>query len=84
MACKTFRSKTQTVTEGTDRSLCRRLSYSRFKMLRLSSSSTAGRWLSLLRKNTRITFWTISTPSLPGLLPPPAPPASGLRAFSPH
>lgn len=33
--------------------------HSRFKMLRLSSSSTAGLWLSLLRKNTRITFWTI-------------------------
>lgn len=29
-------------------------------MFRLSSSSTAGRWLSLLRKKTRITFWTIS------------------------
>lgn len=28
-------------------------------MLRLSSSSTAGLWLSLLRKNTKITFWTI-------------------------
>lgn len=34
-------------------------SHSRFKMLRLSSSSTAGLWLSLLRKNTKITFWTI-------------------------
>lgn len=30
-------------------------------MFRLSSSSTAGLWLSLLRKNTRITFWTIVT-----------------------
>lgn len=30
-------------------------------MFRLSSSSTAGLWLSLLRKNTRITFWTIFT-----------------------
>jgi len=27
-------------------------------MFRLSSSSTAGLWLSLLRKNTRITLWT--------------------------
>ncbi|MEQ2179096.1 hypothetical protein GOODEAATRI_021111 [Goodea atripinnis] len=32
-------------------------------MFRLSSSSTAGLWLSLLRKNTRITFWTILRPS---------------------
>lgn len=36
--------------------------HSRFRMLRLSSSSTAGLWLSLLRKNTKITFWTISFP----------------------
>lgn len=36
--------------------------YLRFKMFRLSSSSTAGLWLSRLRKNTRITFWTILTP----------------------
>lgn len=33
--------------------------YSRFKMFLLSSSSTAGLWLSRLRKNTRITFCTI-------------------------
>lgn len=38
---------------------CSRVHYSRLRMLRLSSSSTAGLWLSLLRKNTRITFWTI-------------------------
>lgn len=34
-------------------------SYSRFKIFLLSSSSTAGLWLSRLRKNTRITFCTI-------------------------
>lgn len=34
---------------------------SRFRMLRLSSSSTLGLWLSLLRRNTRTTFWTMST-----------------------
>lgn len=34
-------------------------SYSRFKMFLLSSSSTAGLWLSRLRKNTRITFCTM-------------------------
>lgn len=33
--------------------------YSRFKMFLLSSSSTAGLWLSRLRKNTRITFCTM-------------------------
>lgn len=33
-------------------------------MLRLSSSSTAGLWLSLLRKNTRMTFWTMVTAAL--------------------
>lgn len=32
---------------------------SRFKMFRLSSSSTFGLWLSLLRRNTKTTFWTI-------------------------
>lgn len=32
---------------------------SRFKMFRPSSSSTFGLWLSLLRRNTRTTFWTI-------------------------
>lgn len=37
-------------------------------MFRLSSSSTAGLWLSLLRKNTKITFWTIFPPTLPGCL----------------
>lgn len=31
----------------------------RFKMFRLSSSSTFGLWLSLLRRNTKTTFWTI-------------------------
>lgn len=31
----------------------------RFKMFRLSSSSTLGLWLSLLRRNTKTTFWTI-------------------------
>lgn len=39
-------------------------------MLRLSSSSTAGLWLSLLRKNTRITFWTMFPPALPVFLSP--------------
>lgn len=48
--------------------ICWWLSYSRFKMFRLSSSSTAGLWLSLLRKNTRITFWTILPPTLLGVL----------------
>lgn len=33
----------------------------RFRMFLLSSSSTAGLWLSLLRKKTRITFCTIFT-----------------------
>lgn len=33
--------------------------YSRFKIFLLSSSSTAGLWLSRLRKNTKITFCTM-------------------------
>lgn len=33
--------------------------YSRFRIFLLSSSSTAGLWLSLLRKNTKIMFCTM-------------------------
>lgn len=36
--------------------------YSRFRIFLLSSSSTAGLWLSLLRKNTRIMFCTMVAP----------------------
>lgn len=38
-------------------------SYSRFRMFLLSSSSTAGLWLSRLRKNTRITLCTMVAPA---------------------
>lgn len=36
----------------------------RFRMFRLSSSSTFGLWLSLLRRNTKTTFWTILTKAI--------------------
>lgn len=39
-------------------------SNSRFRMFLLSSSSTLGLWLSLLRRNTRTTFCTIFPPPL--------------------
>lgn len=37
---------------------------SRFRMFRPSSSSTFGLWLSLLRRNTKTTFWTIVTSAI--------------------
>lgn len=54
----------------------------RFRMFRPSSSSTFGLWLSLLRRNTKTTFWTISTSAAPcPILSKPAV-VSSLCAFS--